>query len=125
MVKITKSEKNKKNYNVFVKKPDIINTKRVRFKVVTIMRIDAYNQVNQIYQTTTQTTLKQSGVKKQKDDQLEISQIGKDIHLAKKAIAEQPDVREDKVQKIKEQMKNGTYEVSMSDVAEKMLSNLF
>lgn len=95
---------------------------KVRFKVVTIMRIDAYNQ---IYQTTTQAKIDKITAAKQKDDKLEISQIGKDIHLAKKAIQKQPDVREDKVQEIQKKMADGTYEVSMSDVAEKMLSNLF
>lgn len=89
------------------------------------MRIDAYNQVNQIYQTTTQAKINKTASVKQKDDKVEISQIGKDIHLVKKAIQEQPDVREDKVQEIKAKMADGTYEVSMSDVAEKMLSNLF
>lgn len=89
------------------------------------MRIDAYNQVNQIYQTTTQAKIDKITAAKQKDDKLEISQIGKDIHLAKKAIQKQPDVREDKVQEIQKKMADGTYEVSMSDVAEKMLSNLF
>lgn len=89
------------------------------------MRIDAYNQVNQIYQTTTQSKVNKTNAAKQKDDKVEISQIGKDIHLAKKAIQKQPDVREDKVQEIKEKMTAGTYEVSMSDVVEKMLSNLF
>ena len=89
------------------------------------MRIDAYNQVNQIYQTAAQSKINKTDSAKQKDDKVEISQIGKDIHLAKKAIQEQPDVREDKVQEIKAKIAAGTYEVSMSDVAEKMLSNLF
>ncbi len=88
------------------------------------MRIDAYNQVNQIYQTTTQTKIDKTAAAKRKDDKLEISQIGKDIHLAKKVLKEQSDVREDKVQEIKVKIESGTYEVSMSDVAEKMLSNL-
>lgn len=93
--------------------------------MVTIMRIDAYNQVNQIYQTTVQAKINKTDAAKQKDDKVEISQFGKEIHLAKKAIKEVPDVREDKVQEIKAKMAAGTYEVSMSDVAEKMLSNLF
>ena len=88
------------------------------------MRIDAYNAVNQVYQTNAQTK-KVVTEKKVSSDKLEISQTGKDIAVAKKAIAEAPDVREDRVESIKRQMAEGTYSVSLEDVADKMLDSMF
>ncbi|MBQ1688951.1 MAG: flagellar biosynthesis anti-sigma factor FlgM [Lachnospiraceae bacterium] len=89
------------------------------------MRIDAYNAVNQVYQTTTQSKKVTSSQKSSRDDKVEISQAGKDIAVAKKAVVEASDVREDKIQKIKEQINAGTYAVSAEDVAEKMLGSIF
>lgn len=88
------------------------------------MRIDAYNAVNQVYQTATQTK-KVTTAKKVENDKVEISQTGKDIATAKKAIAETPDIREDRVEAIKKQMAEGTYAVSMEDVADKMMNDFF
>lgn len=89
------------------------------------MRIDAYNAVNQIYQTTAQTKKVTSEKRVSRDDKVEISQMGKDIAVAKKAVKEVPDVREDRVRAIKEQMQAGTYSISAADVAEKMVNDLF
>ena len=85
------------------------------------MRIDAYNAVNQIYQTTAKVKKVDAEKKVQKDDKLEISQAGKDINVAKKAIKESPDVREDKIEAIKKQMAEGTYSVSTEALADKIL----
>lgn len=88
------------------------------------MRIDAYNAVNQVYQTNTQAK-KATMDKKAGSDKVEISQTGKDIAVAKNAIAEVSDVREDRVDVIKRQMAEGTYYVSMEDVADKMVGRFF
>ena len=64
------------------------------------MRIDAYNAVNQVYQTT------------------------KDLAVAKKALSETSDIREERVAAIKKQMEEGTYKVSAEDVAEKILNSM-
>ena len=85
------------------------------------MRIDAYNAVNQVYQTTAQVKKVDAEKRVQKDDKLEISQAGKDINVAKKAIKESPDVREDKIEAIKKQMAEGTYSVSTEALADKIL----
>lgn len=85
------------------------------------MRIDAYNAVNQVYQTTAQVKKVDAEKRVQKDDKLEISQTGKDINIAKKAIKESPDVREDKIEAIKKQMAEGTYSVSTEALADKIL----
>ena len=85
------------------------------------MRIEAYNQVQQAYKTTyTNKTESKSDVKK--TDKVQISSIGKDITLAKQAVQSAPDIRQDIVAPLKEQEKNGTYNVSPADFADKIIA---
>ncbi len=85
------------------------------------MRIEAYNQVQQIYNTKKPGQVKKtSGMSF--SDQLQISSIGKDIQTAKTAVAECPDVREDVTAPIKASIDAGTYEVSAGSLAEKLLA---
>lgn len=87
------------------------------------MRIDAYNAVNTVYNSTKPVKKVNSEKKASKDDTLEISQFGKELHVAKKAISETEDIRIDKVEAIKKQMQEGTYCVSDEALAEKILDN--
>ncbi len=89
------------------------------------MRIDAYSAVNQVYQTNMQTKKETVEKKTSRDDKIEISQVGKDMTVAKKAISEAPDLREDKVKAIKEQMEAGTYSVSSEAIADKLIDSFF
>lgn len=86
------------------------------------MRIDAYNQIQQIYgsksiKKTEEKRVTSSSFK----DQLLLSAAGKDAQIAKQAIANTPDVRESVINPLKEQIDNGTYEVSVDDLAGKLL----
>jgi len=93
-------------------------------KVVKYMRIDAFNKVSQLYQTN--STKKVANPNSMRtSDKLEISQIGKDIQVAKTAVASTPDIREAKVNDIKQQIASGTYNVQMDDVADKLLDSYF
>lgn len=86
------------------------------------MRVDAYNKVMQLYQTNNKT--KTTKVNETKStDKVEISRTGKDYQVAKKAIANVPDVRMDKVNDIKKRMESGTYNINMEEVADKLLKN--
>ena len=89
------------------------------------MRIDAYSAVNQVYQTNMQTKKETVEKKTSRDDKIEISQVGKDMTVAKKAISEAPDLREDKVKAIKVQMEAGTYSVSSEAIADKLINSFF
>ncbi|MEG1847115.1 MAG: flagellar biosynthesis anti-sigma factor FlgM [Lachnospiraceae bacterium] len=84
------------------------------------MRIEAYTQVQQMYNkkgaNKAQNTSK-SGFA----DQLQISSAGKDIQTAKQAIANSPDVRQNITAPIKASIQNGTYNVSSESFADKML----
>lgn len=85
------------------------------------MRIEAYTQVQQLYQTQ-KTSKAQNAQKASFRDQLEISSAGKDIQTAKNAVMGAPDIREDVVAPIKEQIQNGTYEVDADSFAEKLFA---
>jgi len=88
------------------------------------MSIDAYSQVQQIYSNSkvnkTTKTQKSGAV----SDKVQISSIGKDIQTAKQAVNATPDIREDVTEPIKTAIKNGTYDVSGEDFADKLLAKL-
>lgn len=88
------------------------------------MRVDAYNQVTQMYQATKAKPAAVKG-KVGSADVFEISQAGKDLQAAKQAVKEAPDIREDKVNRIKEQLASGTYNVSAEEFADKVINSYF
>ena len=84
------------------------------------MRIDAYNQVAQLYGI--QKNLKtQKGQNAGPRDQVSISQAGRDYQVAKSAVSEASDIREDKVSQLKSMIDAGTYSVEPGDFASKLL----
>lgn len=88
------------------------------------MRIDAFNKVSQLYQqNSTQKLNKTNAVNKK--DRVEISQLGKDFQIAKQVVAQAPDIRQDKVNELKQRMASGTYNVSLVEVADKMVESYF
>ena len=87
------------------------------------MRIEAYNQVAQLYQSSnTKNTTQAAKTNGMGRDEVQISSTGKDYHVAKSAVSEAADIREDLVEDIKARIKAGTYDVSPDDFAEKLLS---
>ncbi len=91
------------------------------------MRIDAYNQINQIYQTSQakKTSATSEAGKTSFSDALQLSQAGKDIQVAKQSVKDAPDVREDKVNELKARIASGNYNVTGKDVADKLVENYF
>lgn len=85
------------------------------------MRIEAYTQVQQLYNTKSVSKV-QDTKKKSFSDQLQISSVGKDIQTAKSAVSGAPDIREDVVAPIKSQVQSGTYSVDTSSFAEKLFA---
>lgn len=84
------------------------------------MRVEAYTQVTQLYNTS---KVKSSAkpAKTGFSDAVEISSFGKDYQVAKKAVMSAPDIREDVVASVKTAIDEGTYNVSDSDFADKLL----
>lgn len=84
------------------------------------MRIEAYSQVQQMYQTKKVNKTQQSA-SVSFSDQVQISSLGKDFQAAKAAVAASPDVRVELTAPIKARVQNGTYEVDNGTFAEKLL----
>ena len=84
------------------------------------MRIEAYTQIQQLYNTSkagkTQKTTKKSFM-----DAVQISSTGKDYQTAKAAVFAAPDIREDVTAPIREAVQSGSYDVSSDDFAERLL----
>ncbi len=91
-----------------------------------VMRIEAYHQVARVYGAS-----KGSGSSKAANgaraestrDDVSISSLGRDYQIAKQAVAEAPDVREDKVAALAERVRSGNYEVGVDDFAAKLLAS--
>lgn len=88
------------------------------------MRIENFSQIQQIYNA--QKTPVKSNVTGTSDfkDRLNISSTGKDLQVAKQAVKDAPDIREDKVNALKNAISNGTYDVTSEDFADKIMDKL-
>lgn len=84
------------------------------------MRIEAYAQVQKLYDTK-KTNKTIAGNNVNTSDKLQISSLGKDIQWAKQAVAESSDIREDVVAPIRARIQSGTYEVSAESFADKLV----
>jgi negative regulator of flagellin synthesis FlgM len=88
------------------------------------MRVDAYNQISQLYQTSKpRKTTKTGGTTA--TDQYKVSSKGQDYQIAKSALSTAPDVREDKVAQYKEALASGSYNVSSQEIADSLVSKFF
>lgn len=85
------------------------------------MRIEAYSQIQQMYNASKPVNKTANATKPDFKDKLQISGAGKDMQVAKQAVTSAPDVREEKIAAIKRDLENGTYEVSSDDFAEKIM----
>ena len=90
------------------------------------MRIDAYMQVNQLYQTskTKKTDASQRSAAKSSDT-LELSSFGRELKVARQAVSDAPDVRMDRVEELKSAINSGSYDLSMDRLAEKLTDRYF
>lgn len=88
------------------------------------MRIDSVKKLDQVYQkASAKSNLKST--KLNSSDKIEISTLGRDLQVAKKAVNEADDIRWDRVNEIKQRMQSGTYNVSAEEVADKMVESYF
>ena len=85
------------------------------------MRIGSINQVSQLYQSSTATRKKNVSTVS-RSDEVSISSFGKDYQIAKNALANVPDVRQDKVDSLKQRISEGNYNVSSEEFADKLIA---
>lgn len=86
------------------------------------MRIDAFAQIQSMYNLGNKNKQVKSETTKSFSDQLQISSIGKDLRTAKQAVASSSDVREELVSNIKSKIDAGTYSVDSDSLAEKLFA---
>lgn len=84
------------------------------------MRIDAYNQISQLYGVKGKVKTTQVN-RTSPTDKLEISSFGRDMQIAKQAVNNAPDVRMNKAEQLKSQIQNGTYDVDANSFADMLL----
>jgi len=84
------------------------------------MRIEAYSQVQQLYNSS-KVSRDQNVQRKGQTDQVQISSKGLDLQTATAAVKGASDIRYDVVEPLKKAIANGTYNVSGESFAEKLL----
>ncbi|MBE5847974.1 MAG: flagellar biosynthesis anti-sigma factor FlgM [Lachnospiraceae bacterium] len=84
------------------------------------MRIEAYNQVQQLFQAK-QTAKQEKVAKGGFSDKLQISNLGKDLQVGKQAVRNASDIRKELVDPIKKAVQNGTYSVTPESFAAKLM----
>lgn len=88
------------------------------------MRINGMQGVNQVYKNNkAKKAYGSSNVPKGKDT-LAISDFAKELSVARTAIDQTSDVRQDKVNDIKKQMEAGNYNITAAQVADKIIGKL-
>lgn len=94
-------------------------------KVVNSMRINGINNIGGIYKPSkTRQTKNTSNVASGKDS-FEVSAFAKELQVAKKSVQSAPDVRQARIDEIKQQMQAGSYNVSAAQVADKLVNKYF
>lgn len=89
------------------------------------MKINQIQQISELYGATSTRKMPSKNTKVGAKDKLEISETAKHFQTALKAAKESPDIRTEKVDKIKAQIESGTYNVSSEEVAKKMMATFF
>lgn len=80
-------------------------------------------KVSSIYGNTGKTNRPSKvGETSSKKDELSISGTAKDFGIAMRAVRQVPDIRQDKINEITQKMNRCDYQVSASEVAEKIVS---
>ena len=85
------------------------------------MRIESISQVASLYKTTKTSAKYNVNAASYGRDYLSISQTGQDYQIAKQAVAEASDIREDKVAELKAKVNSGNYSVDTADFTKKLL----
>ncbi len=86
------------------------------------MRINGLSNVGNVYKTKKSNNVYGGQQVSTAKDEVSFSSIAKDLAVAKKGLDAAPDVRMEKVNDIKAQIQAGQYNISASQVADKLLA---
>ncbi len=87
------------------------------------IKINQIYKINEIYLNTKQTVNRPKDSKKAGNDSVVISEQGKDFISVMKTLQGISDIREDRVDLLKEKVDNGTYDVDSTEIAKKIYEN--
>ena len=87
------------------------------------MRINGVNRMHDVYRSQNVVSAKKANSVASKDE-VKLSNTAKDFGSILKMLSDVPNVRQDKVDALKEQIKSGNYNVRCEEVAEKIMSKL-
>lgn len=87
------------------------------------MNINKISKLMQIYNNNGAKKVQSAG-RTCKKDELKLSEKAVEFQWAMTKIKEIPDIRQDKVDKIKDEISTGTYKVDGKKIVEKMLENV-
>lgn len=90
-------------------------------KAVTNMRINGIQGVNQVYNANKAKKAYGSSSVASSKDTLALSDFAKELSVAKTAVGQATDVRQAKVDDIKQQMQAGTYNITAAQIADKLI----
>ncbi|MBC7958529.1 MAG: flagellar biosynthesis anti-sigma factor FlgM [Vallitaleaceae bacterium] len=85
--------------------------------------INGVNGVNNVYKSTKSNKAYGAESISSSKDTLALSPFAKELQVAKQAVSSAPDVRQPIVDDIKQRMEAGSYNISASQLAEKLLKN--
>ncbi len=85
------------------------------------MRVDALNRIHEVYKSQSTKNIKKTN-KTNGADQVELSSTAKDFNEILKMLTDVPDIRQDKVDDLRNQINSGTYNVRSEEVAKKIMS---
>jgi negative regulator of flagellin synthesis FlgM len=86
------------------------------------MRINGTNNIANVYKSKKSNKAYGGNTVSSAKDEVSFSSFAKDLAVAKKAIDKTPDVRMEKVSDIKAQIQAGQYNISASQIADKLLA---
>lgn len=89
------------------------------------MRINGVNNVNNVYKSNKANKAYGASNVSGSKDTLAISDFAKELQVAKQAVDHAPDVRQARIDEIKQQMEAGQYNVTASQLADKLLKKYF
>ncbi|MCR4891279.1 MAG: flagellar biosynthesis anti-sigma factor FlgM [Lachnospiraceae bacterium] len=88
------------------------------------MRIEAYAQVQQLYGPRKTNRVASTASISSARDAVEISSLGQNLQMVKKAVKEAPDIREELTAPLKKSIEAGTYQVSGESFADKLMKKM-
>lgn len=81
-------------------------------------------KVSQVYEKKNASKVDTVSGSSGKQDVVSISNNAKDFQTVMKALKDVPDIRKDKVEEIREKYESGDYEISGSEIADKVMKSL-